>query len=84
MKKAPRHGACSRGVAVRKPSDRNPSYCPAVHEVNVNDLESRANSPISGRLGPGTVISAEVDADLWPAWTDAPFGAVVRVLEGGC
>lgn len=67
---------------VRAPSARpRQSYSHLHQRVNLDrpgfSADSEVVQPIAGRLGPGTVISCAVDAELWPEWTDLPFDVVL-------
>lgn len=66
------------GGRVRAPSGRpRQSYSP-VHSASNPSHDPETELPIAGRLGPGTVISCAVEAELWPEWTDAVAWTVGR------
>ena len=53
----------------------SPSYSRGHHAGSPNQAnwpdEDEIEQPIAGHMGPGTVIACAVEAELWPAWTDA-------------
>ncbi len=66
------------GGRARAPSGRpNQSYS-SVHGASNTPRDAEIELPIAGRLGPGTVISCAVEAELWPEWTDAVSFTVGR------
>lgn len=63
------------GGRARAPASRETQSYSSVHSASNPRLaapfDPDVELPIAGRLGPGTVISCAVEAELWPEWTDA-------------